>query len=225
MQLIHTTYTWPGVTEGQLERQRLARKSWRDNSEPDEFLQAHFTKTTVPINASIIGDPQPNVFLHHIIDAAFVLGTDQLATVVLANSDILLRTGKWNHARKRAISPSPSYDTATHAWPPKPADLDWLPRTFWIPRAWWEITKQFIPAMWFPAAWWEDVLLKIIPNADPESGPVESSTGHKPHPIAIIPEHQRPPSVKFNFAMQTGWREHHYHEPRELHDLPHRHVS
>ncbi|KKL19053.1 hypothetical protein LCGC14_2469330, partial [marine sediment metagenome] len=133
------------------------------------------------------------------------------------------RTGKWNYARQRAISSTPSYDTATHAWPPTPADLDWLPRTFWIPRAWWERTNQFMPTIWFPAAWWEDVLLKIIPNADPEHGPVESSTGHKPHPIAIIPDHQRPPSVKFNFAMQTGWRHHHYHEPRELSRLPHRH--
>ena len=223
MQLIHVTYTWPGVTQSQLQRQQLARKSWRENSNQNEFLQTHFTSKHIQITAAIIGDSQPNVFLHHIIRAAFNLSNEPLATVVLANSDILLRTGKWNFAKLRALSATPSYDTATHAWPPTPADLDWLPRTFFIPRAWWERTKQFIPPIWFPAPWWEDVLLKIIPDADPESGPVGSSTGHKPHPIAIIPDHQRPPSVKFNFAMQTGWQTHHYHHPRELSTLPHRH--
>lgn len=223
MQLIHVTYTWPGASSGQEERQRLARLSWQEQSNPAEFVQAHFTPTDFNVHAWIIGDRQPNVMLHHIMLKAFEVTNDPLATVVLANSDITLRTGKWNFAKLRAMSATPSYDTATHAWPPTPADLDWLPRTFFMPRAWWESTKQFIPPMWFPAAWWEDVLLKIVPNADPDSGPVESSTGHKPHPMAIIPDHQRPPSVKFNFAIQTGWRHHHYHEPRVFSRLLHTH--
>lgn len=223
MQLIHLTYTWPGATNEQKTRQRLARESWRVNSEPAEFLQTNFTNKIIEINASIIGDSQPNVFLHHIINAAFRLSNEPLATIVLANSDILLRTGKWNFAKLRAMSATPSYDTATHAWPPTPADLDWLPRSFFIPRAWWEHTKQFIPPIWFPAAWWEDVLINYIPEADPENGPVESSTSHKPHPIAVIPDHQRPPSVKFNFALDTGWQHHHYHEPREFSRIAHRH--
>ncbi len=223
MQLIHLTYTWPGATEQQRARQHLARRSWQLNANPDEFLQAHFTTKLFPVNASIIGDPQPNVMLHHIVNAAFNLSNEPLATIVLANADILLRKDKWNNARHRAISSTPSYDTAKHASPPTPVDLNWLPRSFFIPRAWWQRTKQFIPPVWFPAAWWEDVLIQIIPNKDPEHGPVESSTEHTPHPMAHIPEHGRPPSVKFNFAMQTGWRHHHYHEPREFNRIAHKH--
>lgn len=223
MQLIHLTYTWPGAPSDQTERQRRARESWRVNANPAEFLQAHFTTANVPINASIIGDRQPNAFLHHIVDAAFALTNDPSPVVVLANSDIRLRPGRWNDARLRGIGSTPSYDTAEHTRAPGARDLDWLPRSFWIPKSWWEITRLFIPRIWFPAAWWEDVLLNFIPNADPENGPVQSSTHHEPHPIAIIPEHQRPPSVKFNFAITTGWISHHYHEPRSLSRLPHRH--
>lgn len=223
MQLLHLTYTWPGAPSDQVERQRLARQTWKVNSDPAQFKQLHFTEDDFLYKANMIGDRQPNVLLHHLLHTAFATTNDPLATIVLANSDIQLQIGHWEDARLRAISSTPSYDNAEHTRAPRPGDLDWLPRSFWIPQAWWTRTKQFIPPMFFPAAWWEDVLLRYIPDKDPEFGPVASSTAHEPHPMAIIPEHQRPPSVRFNFAIDTGWRHHHYHEPREIHGLRHKH--
>lgn len=224
MQIVLVTYTWPGLSDAHMRRISAARETWHIHSTPSELIQAQYGQADFTVNAAIIGDRQPNVFLHHIIDQAFTETTDRLATVILANSDIRLQHRKWHYVQRRAISSTPSYDTAIHSRPPRPGDLDWLPRSFWIPRAWWTRTKQFVAPMFFPAAWWEDVLLKTIPNRDPEFGPVESSTAHEPHPLAIIPDHQRPISVKFNFAMDTGWRHHHYHEPREVRSLPHRHA-
>lgn len=223
MQLLHVTYRWPGAPSGQVERQRFARQTWKVNSDPSQFQQLPFTDDDFKVHAWIIGDRQPNVLLHELLNTAFNIATEPLATVVLANSDIQLQDQGWHSALQRATSSTPSYDTAEHTRPPRPGDLDWLPRSFWIPRGWWDRTKQFLPPMFFPAAWWEDVLLRYVPSKEPEFGPVPSSTAHEPHPIAIIPEHQRPPSTKFNFAMDTGWRHHHYHEPREIHSLPHRH--
>lgn len=195
------------------------------NSNPSLFQQLPFTDDDFKVHAWIIGDRQPNVLLHELLNTAFNIAKHGNTTLILANSDVQLQTHGWATAVQRGASPTPSYDTAVHTRPPKAGEHDWRPRTFWIPRAWWDDTKQFIPPLFFPAPWWEDALRHYIPFTDPQSRMSPSCTAHEPHPMAVIPDHQRPPSVKFNQAIDTGWRDHHYQEPREVRRLRHKHQA
>lgn len=184
-----------------------------------EFTNAHFRTRDFDTTAAIIYDPTPTVLLHHILKKAFNENDDPSAVVFLSNADIGLLPDGWPIILKRSIGGQPNYTIAINSEPPGPDDLDWQPRSFFIPRDWWEITRNQIQTMWFPAAWWEDVLIRIIGQRYPNDQPLPPCTWHQPHPMAIIPNHQRPPAVKFNFAMQTGWVKHGYNMPRDLRPL------
>lgn len=222
MHVIRTYYTWPGGTGDILARQAKATASWMKYANQREFTDAHFRKRDFETTAAIIYDPTPTILLHHIIEKAFAKTDDPSAVVFLANADIgLLPTG-WPIVAQRSVGGEPNYTIAVNSEPPGPGDLDWQPRSFFIPRDWWNITKDLIQATWFPAAWWEDVLLKIIPTRWPSGDPEPPCTWHEPHPMAIIPDHQRPPAVKFNFAMRTGWVVHGYDLNRDLRPMHNR---
>lgn len=216
MQILRTTYTWPGGTGDILARQSRATESWRKYANHAEYTNANFHKRDFETNASIIYDPTPTILLHHIVEKAFAENDDPSAYVFLANADIGLLDDGWPIVVKRMMRGKPNYTIAVNKEPPGPDDLDWQPRSFFIPRDWWNITKAQIQTTWFPAAWWEDVLIRIIKNQQPWNEPLPPCTWHQPHPMAIIPDHQRPPAVKFNFAMQTGWVRHGYNMPRDL---------